>query len=149
MTDRIPPGVVGNNPFDLMYTPAITWLGQVRPQPKGVRLLSFDTPMDGIRAGMKDGHTKVYVHGYDTLEKLVPIFAPAFENNTAQYIANVRGWLRMKPNQKLDLSTVNNLIDYARAMNRQEVGFNPATGTYWYPLSIYEAAAHMALGLAA
>lgn len=40
-------------------------------------------------------HRGIYVDaGNDTFRKVLPIYAPPFENNTAQYIAQVEGWVR-------------------------------------------------------
>lgn len=145
MTAVVPPGVARNNPFDIMYDRSIPWLGEIKPK-SGRGLLAFDTAIRGIRAGMKDAHTKVYVDKLDTLETLISKFAPPNENDTAQYIANVREWLGMKPKQKLDLSTRDRLVAYAKAINRQEVGYKDEdTKTYWYTDSDYMTAATMVL----
>lgn len=147
--DHIPPGVMACNPFDLMYTPSITWVGQVTPQPKGVRLLKFLTPIDGLRAGMKDAHTKVYVHRYDTIETFVDVFAPDNENDTAAYIADLYEWSGWKRGHKISLITVADNVLWAKLIVRQEVGFmDEVTKEPWYTDAQYETAAKMALGLA-
>lgn len=148
MTCHIPPGVQNCNPFDLMYTPSITWLGQVTPQAKGTSLLRFYSAVDGIRAGMKDAHTKVYVHLYNTISKFIPVFAPAFQNDDAAYIANMSEWFGIGPHDRIDLSTPAAAVRWALACNRQEVGLDPTTGKPWFTDAQYEAAAMMAYGLA-
>lgn len=143
---EIPEGVTLNNPFDIMLDPKISWIGQIRPV-SGHGLLGFDTAIHGIRAGMKDAHTRVYVDKLDTLELLIPKFDSSLGDDRASYIRNVRTWLMMTPNQKIEIDESGPLIAYARAIVREEVGLNPATDSDWFTNYQYMTAASMALSL--
>jgi len=141
----IPPGVTLNNPFDLMYDPHINWMGQIRPA-SGHGLLGFDSALHGLRAGMKDAHTKVYVHKFNTLEKFFYEFAPPNQNDTEQYIDHMSEWLPLGRKDLIELDTVAKLVNWGKCCNRQEVGFrDEATHTPWYTDDLYQYAARLAL----
>lgn len=142
-----PPGYMLNNPFDLMFNPNITWDGQVTPQAPGTSLLAFDTAVEGLRAGMKDAHTKVYVDGLNTLNLFLPKFAPPESNDTAGYIANMSLWLGIGADDPIDISTVESMVLWAKCINRQEIGNDPITNLPRYSDALYAYAAELALGL--
>ena len=146
MTSHIPGGVTLFNPFDLMYSPVIIWLGQIAPK-SGSGLLGFKSPVLGIRAGMKDAHTKVYHDGLNTLDTFIPKFAPPSENHTEAYIAFMCGKIGIGPHDPIDLSTPAKLVAWALAISEQEVGLNPASRQPWFPATVYQEAANMVLGL--
>ena len=138
-TSTKPQGVINNNPFDLMYSYKIDWLGQVKPQQEGTRLLKFHSPFYGIRAGMIDARTKVYIHKYNTLDKFIPVFAPSNENDTEQYIINMAKWLCIKRTDIIELDTIEKLVLWAKCICRQEVGED------WFADTIFLAAANSVL----
>lgn len=134
---KTPIGVIKNNPFDLMWNAAFVWVGQVTPQPVGTRLLSFDTALQGIRAGMIDARTDLYKHKLDTLEKIIPPFAPPNENDTEQYIKNMEVIMMIGRKDKLDFSTIGGLVDYSMAIVQCEVGQG------WYTEGLFISAAKL------
>lgn len=145
MTNHIPLGITLNNPFDLMYDRTISWVGEIRPA-SGHGLLGFDTALHGLRAGMKDAHTKVYVDKLNTPVKFFYVFAPPNQNDTEGYIDDICEWLPIGRNDLIELDTVERLVRWAKCVNRQEVGFkDAATQTPWYTDETYQYAARLAL----
>lgn len=137
---KTPIGVIKNNPFDLMYDPHYTWIGQIEPQPSGTRLLSFDTAVHGLRAGMIDARTKVYTHGYNTIDSFIEKFAPCIENDTEQYKDNMSLILNMSIKTDIVLKTTDDFIRWAKAICQCEVG------TGWYTDAQFLSAARMVVG---
>jgi hypothetical protein len=143
MSAVTPRGITQCNPFDIEYSPRIYWVGQ---QPGKDLFVTFDTPVHGIRAGMKDAHNKVYVDGLNTITKLISKFAPPSENDTVAYISHMSKVMGIKADDPLDLSTVEHLILWAKGIITQEVGHSP-TGGDWYSDQTYLQAAQMVLGI--
>lgn len=139
----LPPGVARKNPFNLVYVASIQHLGQLPPAPGSV-FARYDTAVHGIRAGIVDVRTKVYVDGLTTLATLIPKFAPPSENNTAAYIAFMSEWLGIGPDDEIDLSTASLCVAWAKGQIQQEVGHAP-DGADWYSDDQYEEAAQLAL----
>lgn len=78
-------GQRNNNPFNIRYNSANNWVGQIGSDGS---FCVFDTMPHGIRAGgvLLRNYLK---NGNNTIEKILSKFAPASENNTSGYIANV------------------------------------------------------------
>lgn len=78
-------GQRNNNPFNIRYSSANGWKGQVGSDGA---FCVFDTMASGIRAG------GVLLRNYlksdrNTIDKILRSFAPSSENNTDKYIADV------------------------------------------------------------
>lgn len=136
-------GIARNNPFNLEYNPHIPWREQIPPT-DGTLYLSFVSPVMGIRAGMVDARTKVQLHGLNTLNKLLPVFAPKSENDVVAYIADVAARLAITPDDVLDINDLPFLIAYAKAIITHENG-HCSTAPDWYADSVYVSAAALAL----
>lgn len=104
-----------------MYNPDIHWEHQIVPTPlEG--LLSFDTMFWGLRAGLIDAKVKVFKDGLDTLETFIPKFCPPDKNDTDKYVINMRGWLNMKPGDKIRFEKIADYYAWAHGVCRQELG---------------------------
>lgn len=122
-------GEANNNPFDLRYSPKIPWMGlDVPPQDdKGycrfARYADARNPMFwGLRAGFRDLWTKWSIDGLNTIDQIVPKFAPASENDTEAYIRLVcerTGWPR---DATLDLGRPGALKLFGKAFLLEEQG---------------------------
>lgn len=132
-------GIRNNNPLNLEHNGSIPWRGETMPPPDPP-YCAFGTAHDGIRAGAIDLHSK-WARGLTTLAKIVPVFAPPSENDTAAYVANVASFTGWAPDLKLDLSRAGDLVVLVRAMMRQEDGSVP------YAAGAILAAVDDALGL--
>lgn len=64
-----------NNPFALIQAVPSKWRGLVGKLPSG--FLVFDTPVNGARAGIINLFNTYLFKGRDTIEKIIPIYAPA------------------------------------------------------------------------
>lgn len=104
--------------------------------PGGKGFQKFDTPEQGMRA--LEHQLKLYITGksraagykiLNTIEKIIPVYAPASDNNNVQrYIQNVCSWTGFKPNKVL---TVNDIPVLAKAITQME-GSTEAM-QYFYP----------------
>lgn len=109
-------GERNNNPGNLMFNQNINWQGQTGQDSGGYAV--FDTPENGIRAMMIDLKNKI-ARGLNTLNLLIPVYAPPSDNPTQAYISNVAIWSGLGTNQLLSASDVPAL---AQAMIRFENG---------------------------
>lgn len=128
-------GIVNNNPGNLEGD--IPFRGVVR---KDGPYMVFDSAHNGIRAMAIDLHSK-WLRGLNTVAKIIPVYAPPNENPTAQYIADVAGWMGVDADAVLNLGVPSTLESMVISMMRQEDGGDP------YALADVLAAVDDALGL--
>ena len=79
--------------MDLFTVPSITWQGEQKPTSDPDELLcTFDTIVDGIRAGAIN-LLSYYLHdGCNTIETIISRYAPPGQNNTTNYIAFIASY---------------------------------------------------------
>jgi len=124
-------GLDNNNPFNLKFRTSIQWRGQLGTDGTFV---VFDTPLNGLRAGMINIHTKFTRDGVKTIRGLMNILSPASENPTENFIAFVAGRLSVSPEQQLEFGQV--IIPLSQAIVTFETGV-PNGG---FPDSLYRQA---------
>ena len=115
-------GIRNNNPLNIRWSIANKWVGQGEPV-NG--FCTFDTPVNGIRAGA----VLIQAH-FDrryaiNIEKLVEIWAPANENNTGAYIATVARLSGFGAAEVLDFHAYEHIKPVLTAMIRVECGSQP------------------------
>jgi hypothetical protein len=108
----MPRGFRNNNPGNLVKT-AIPWQGKL---PHNVntdsRFEQFSNFYYGLRAMIMDVHTKIEVKGLNTISKIVEVYAPRHENNTARYVEVISELSGFGPHQKLyaDKNTLRSIV---------------------------------------
>ena len=115
-------GYKGCNPLNVRAS-SDKWRGSLGQSDNGYVI--FSTPMDGIRAAatvIKNYGTK---YGINTVRDIVSRYAPASENPTDDYIANVCKGTGYQPDEKLDTKNPEVLKKLVTAMMRQEIGDVP------------------------
>lgn len=115
-------GYKGCNPLNVRAS-SDKWKGSIGSSDNGYVI--FSTPMDGIRAAatvIKNYGTK---YGINTVRDIVSRYAPASENPTDDYIANVCKGTGYQPDEKLDTKNPEVLKKLVTAMMRQEIGDVP------------------------
>ncbi|ALM50308.1 hypothetical protein AMR72_16305 [Flavobacterium psychrophilum] len=116
----LPRGIRNNNPGNLVRT-AIDWLGKVpHSQNPDTRFEQFIELRYGLRAMMLDLISDIK-RGDNTITKLISVYAPASENNTASYIKTVAAAIGLSPLAVIDLSQ-ETIIALCKAMVRVENG---------------------------
>lgn len=115
-------GIANNNPGNIVKS-SIAWDGKV--DGRDPKFETFDTPEAGIRAIGKNLLTYQDKHGRNTVESIVAAWAPASENNTAAYTANVAKVLGVKPDQPLDVKDPATMKKLVGAIITQENGQQP------------------------
>lgn len=120
-----PKGIGNKNPFNLEWRASIDWRGQIGSDG---RFVIFDEPLNGIRAGMINIHTKMTRDGLNTVRKIINRLSPSFENPTEAFIQFVSGKMGVAPDQPLQFST--HILTMSEAIIRFENGEQP------YPLSL-------------
>jgi len=73
-----------NNPGNIVITPA-RWIGKVTPNTDG-RFEQFDTMEHGLRCMLIVLRTYIKTRKLDTIEKIIPVYAPSVENDVETYI---------------------------------------------------------------
>jgi len=111
-------GERNNNPGNLRFNPAISWLGQTG-QNQG--FATFDTPLNGIRA-MAKNLSAYFSRGLDTVTKIISTWAPPSQNDTASYIAAVSNSLGVNPDDPLNLDDPGTMNALVGAIIAQENG---------------------------
>lgn len=122
-------GIRNNNPFNIEFRTSIQWRGQVGTDG---RFTIFDTPLNGLRAGMINIHTKFTRDGINTVRGLLTVLSPAHENPLEAYVTYVSNRLSVAPEQPLDWRAV--ILPLSKAIVFFENGQNP------YPDSLYQQA---------
>ena len=115
-------GYKGCNPLNVRAS-SDKWKGSIGSSDNGYVI--FSTPMDGIRAAatvIKNYGTK---YGINTVRDIVSRYAPASENPTDDYIANVCKGTGYQPDEKLDTKNPEVLKKLVTAMMKQEIGDVP------------------------
>lgn len=105
-------GIRNNNPGNLIKT-SETWLGKIVSADS--RFEQFVNMKYGVRALLKNLVTQITKRNNNTLTKLLTVFAPEFENDTAAYIAAVSKLTGLTANQVLGTSKAE-LIAVAKAI---------------------------------
>lgn len=99
----VPRGIQCNNPLNLMHVPSIKWQGETPTTDPEGRLCTFDTIVDGIRAGVITLLSYYKHDGCDTVTKIINRFAPpTVDNNQTQaYIDFICKGLAVGPTDAL------------------------------------------------
>lgn len=127
MTDNmanknLPRGYRNNNPLNIRIGSS-SWLGKVSPNTDGV-FEQFKSMGYGFRAALK--LLRNYISsGSNTIEKIISKWAPANENNTSSYIANVASRSGISKTKVIDRDDKESLISIAYAMAISENGSAP------------------------
>ena len=112
-------GLKNNNPGNIVLDGRV-WLGEVVPS-SDKRFKQFKTRAYGYRAIFV--HLATYIRkGYNTIEKIITRWAPAFENRTASYIAHVAAIVGIPKDQIISVSDHVVLIEITKAISKIENG---------------------------
>lgn len=96
-------GVRNNNPGNIRYSPANAWLGKVPiTQNTDGSFEQFVEWRYGVLALIK--LLSRYIVRYGTIEKMIRVYAPSVENNTAAYIQAVSSETGYPSNQALTVN---------------------------------------------
>lgn len=116
----VPRGIRNNNPFNLVLGPD-KWQGLSAEQ-NDPQFCTFDSPVLGIRAGMRDLIAAQDKHSLRTVNGIISRFAPAASNNTAAYIEGVCAHMGVDSSALLDMHNYNDLRSLAEAIIEHENG---------------------------
>ena len=124
LENKVPRGIRNCNPLNIRKGAKWKGLRAVQTDPS---FCQFKSMLWGIRAALKLMLNHVTGFGgsrpkCDTVAKLVAVWAPATENDTKAYIANVCQWADCSPEGYIDLRDEELIIRIARAMARVECG---------------------------
>lgn len=118
--DFVPPsgplGLRNKNPFNLKFA-NIGWRGEIGTDGT---FSVFDTSLNGLRAGMKNIHTKFSRDGANTVRKLMTILSPEFENPLEEFINFVALRINVAPDQPLRFEAV--ILPLSKAIVTFETG---------------------------
>lgn len=127
LVPRVPRSVRNNNPGNLERN-GITWAGfmpldhMTADQRAEQRFCVFSSPKYGFRALAIVLRTYRYTHACYNIDQIIKRFAPAVENATDAYIAAVALAMNVDPDEPLDLSKPDQLIELCRAISKHEAG---------------------------
>lgn len=115
----LPRGLKNNNPGNIVKDRQV-WLGEVVPS-TDVRFKQFKTRAHGYRAIFVN--LSLYIRkGHNTIQKIITHWAPAFENNTASYIAHVSAMSGIGKDTPISVDNTVVLIELAKAISKIENG---------------------------
>ena len=112
-------GERNNNPMNLRKSDA-HWHGKVDGSDKEFE--TFDTAVNGIRAGAKVLMTYFHKYKLDTIRKIIFRFAPPVENDTDAYIWDVMQRMDKQADDVLDLRYENVMVSLVLAIISHENG---------------------------
>lgn len=114
----LPRGLRNNNPGNLRVIARSPWLGQVGGDAQGYGV--YESMERGARAAAKQ-LLKYERSGLNTVRKIIATWAPASENDTASYVAQVAKALKVPADQPISVNT--HLEALAWAIFKHENGF--------------------------
>lgn len=106
---NLPRGLRDNNPGNIRPNQHYTWLGQIATENNYVVFQSIEF---GLRAMAMDLKHKI-LRGLDTIEKYIPVYAPAGDNNDPEaYTKTVSKMSGIPQDAKLipDIATIQALV---------------------------------------
>lgn len=106
---------------NLRYVLGIPWDGLAIPPHDEGGYCIFTSSFFGIRALGKDLKSK-WDRGLRTVRKIIDVYAPPNENNTASYIQDVSDRLGINPDDLIDLSKLQQIQTFAKAVILHENG---------------------------
>ncbi len=115
-------GIRNNNPLNIRYSLRNKWVGQGEPVGG---LCTYDTSVNGIRAGAMLIQAHYDRRGAATIRDLIEIWAPASENNTEAYIRNVEKLSGFRADEVLDFHAHEHIKPVLIGMIRVECGQQP------------------------
>ena len=120
----IPRGIRNNNPLNIRK--GNNWKGEIQPQFDS-SFEQFESMQYGIRAGFII--LRRYITGYNgltqrfnTIEKIISRWAPAAENDTKAYIAQIEKLTGIPRHQQLSFTERSFMVALVDAMIRVECG---------------------------
>ena len=123
---KIPRGIRNNNPLNLRV--GNNWKGEVS-QPTDHAFEQFTEMKWGVRAAFIVLRNYIVRHKLNTIEKIIPRWAPAKDkNDTAMYIKTVAQRTHLKPNEIICFDNTCQMIALLLAMcfveNGQEISLD-------------------------
>ena len=112
-------GYRNNNPLNIRYSAGNPWEGKIsyfRNTDEKKQYEQFDSMEYGYRAAFVLMRNKIS-QGYDTVEKLIGVWAPPTENNTNGYIARVCATALLDPSDRINRNDRDTLTKMAYAMS--------------------------------
>ena len=114
-------GIRNNNPGNIRKS-ATVWAGQAPAKEQtDAAFVRFTAPEFGIRA-MAKILKNYFARGTDTIEEIISTWAPASENDTAAYIANVSRATGLAPTARVSAADLTRIIP---AIIQHENGSQP------------------------
>lgn len=138
--DEAPRGIRNNNPFNIRISP-MAWIGKLVPCLDD-EFEQFDTPEDGIRAGIKILVNYYRLYGLQTVAEIIGRFAPSSENDTAAYANDVAYRMGVGVSDTLNMLSNPIIEQLATAIIEHENGQQP------YSFSVIEDATNEVLATA-
>jgi hypothetical protein len=144
--DSMPRGIRNNNPGNIRNVGGgkNNWKGKVNLEDNrdGVRLKGgkfmirkefeqFKSMEFGIRAMTVLIRNYIKRYGLDTIEKIIPVYAPAVENNVEAYIKHVVRMSKIRRDAVIDYRDKETLYSLIRAMCFHENGKHAVNPTIW------------------
>lgn len=119
--DKLTRSERNNNPGNLNYAGQ---KGAVLEEHDDPRFAKFKTTADGVEALVKQ--LQLYEkRGMNTLEKIIPVFAPKNENDTNGYIDFLSKKLGVAPGESLDMKNTETLSGLVNQISKMEGRNNP------------------------
>lgn len=120
----MPRGIRNNNPGNIVINSNNNWKGKIPlSQNTDGHFEQFSALPYGIRALIKLLRT-YHAQGYNTIEKIITKYAPAWENNTNAYIASVEAQTGVSRYDLINVDSFIMLKSLVKAISRHENGGN-------------------------
>lgn len=114
---EIPRGYRNNNPLNIRYSTANKWQGKALPNTDENHTFEQFISMEyGYRAAMVLIRNYISKYHTDTVEEIISKWAPANENNTNSYIANVCEITGFSPSTKIQPNNRDQICSLVYAM---------------------------------
>lgn len=121
-TANLPRPQRNNNPFALIQQVPSKWVGLVGTDPgTPAGFLTFDSPVNGVRAGFINLYNKYYSQGRRTIFAIVPVYLGTDDTDELRAYAN--GLISFSGYQMKQELTWPQFYDLGRAIERFENGY--------------------------
>ena len=115
-------GYKNNNPGNIRLTPD-TWQGEIKGDDKDFK--KFKSMSYGYRALFILLRTYIQNRGYNTIRKIISVYAPTNENDTQSYISSVSRRTGIDPDEELDINNSLDIKNIVAAISYHENGIAP------------------------
>jgi len=129
-------GYINKNPGNIRLTDSL-WKGEVKGTDKDFK--TFKSMAWGYRAMFVLMRTYIQYKQLNTVRKIINVYAPPVENLTESYIKSVTTQTGLQPDEQINFSDENTIVNLVAAISYHENGIKPDLSEINSGLNLFKA----------